>query len=313
MRIDYNSIKECSIKEILSTKYDIGIFPCGYERRSTFIASNIDEKNIVFPIVIGFKEFIASTNRKKNDTIFKKKGWDINISSSQDIHNLIEELEQIQKNIIEKEKINILIDYSSFSKIYYLNFLSMFENIFSCDIEITFIYSSSKFEKRDIHEVPAINYEMLYRNTFIDQSPIAIIGTSIDANRAIALIDQINANKIILLQSNPGFTEEYTKNALKQQSVLSSWADEIIEIDVQNFISTFSKISDITLANSRLGNVTIIPDGPKPLSLAMGMVGQRYKEIIGCMLVRWMDPKYLRNAIPTKNTYAFIIKIDKKK
>ena len=89
----------------------------------------------------------------------------------------------------------------------------------------------------------------------------------------------------------PGATDDHTREIKKRLSKLESISNNIIQVPLLDFPEMFSIICNVTLDQLRSGCVTLLPDGPKPLSLALAMTGHRYQNRgVSCVLAQKILP-----------------------
>jgi len=112
-----------NIKDIL---FDYFICSSGYEVRATFIAQNLAIKSDKRKVIC-FKNYENVGSRKANDDFYKENDFDFIIEDgdqSDNITDIFKELLTATKN-----EINIAIDYSSMTRVWYSAIVSFFNSL----------------------------------------------------------------------------------------------------------------------------------------------------------------------------------------
>jgi hypothetical protein len=124
---------------------DIFIAASGYEQRASFLAKkNINAK---IKAVLNFEYNKEHLNRQKNDIFFSDNGFfPLSVKGSDDTI-LLDFLKEKILDISSGKDINILIDYSSMTRVLYGGIVKLLANVdsFASDINVYFSYSVGKF------------------------------------------------------------------------------------------------------------------------------------------------------------------------
>lgn len=282
-----NRVVDLDFSCLNQEKYDMVFFSSGYEKRSTHIAKKIKKDNINRIAVIGFSD-IENEQRKINDRYYKDH-WDIEpiiVESSKDtrIYQILREnLSQIQNEI------NILVDYSSMSRLWYaaiLNWAQYGSNALKVNIDL--VYSYGKYEDnlppmviKDILAIPtcegrAINF----------QKSIALFGLGFYGYAALCVLDRIEADIVYASIAIPASRNAYPKRVKNNNKPLleDTRIRPLLELPLGNVEVSYRIIAEL-VSNYRENNeVTLVPMGPKPHVLASILVAMKFKEI-SCLRV----------------------------
>src|SRR6185295_8559511 len=124
---------------VIAGTYDLAFFASGYEKRCTYVARQLDKKNVVHPFVLAFDEIRSDDQRRENDKYFAAHWTDkqIPLSSHDDgpIYDLLRAFRSHRK------KLRILVDYSSMSRLWYagiLNWAKFAEEPSAIDIDLIY-------------------------------------------------------------------------------------------------------------------------------------------------------------------------------
>ena len=264
---------------------DIDVFLCsaGYEERATNIAEHLKEKlpAIPFKYCIGFQEKKV-LSRNKNDFYFKNAGFEIIIGEGDSTGPI----EAIFNNILnldkDKGEINVLVDYSCMTRIWYADILTFFNEIkIDKKICIFFSYSYSKFTaapldvSNNIHVGPIKGFNSLS----IPFKPTAlIIGLGYEKNRAFGLTEYLDAETYVFYSDN-GKGKEFAKEVEIVNSELLSRIEpkNLFRYPINDL--RFTEFLLTSLCNDLKDKFRIIlaPCGPKPFTLICLIVSLKFK------------------------------------
>lgn len=66
--------------------------------------------------------------------------------------------------------------------------------------------------------------------------------------------------------------KEHCDRVRKENPEILSASESVFEVNIDQFSSTLSTLIDISRKYSTYGDISLVPDGPKPLVLAMSLV-----------------------------------------
>lgn len=99
-----------------------------------------------------------------------------------------------------------------------------------------------------------------------------------DRIRASAIFRVLDPQNLVCFYGEPGVRHEYVERVRSDNRDLLAAARYEFSVPVNNFPVAFSRIADIARDFSRLGDVVLVPDGPKPLVLASSLVPQFFEK-----------------------------------
>lgn len=297
-----------------SIESGIYIFTVGYEERSYHILDKLKSKlNFSNSIIFIINDFSSDSRvQSKVDEIIKLK-LNIKFIDSDDFHSLSKHiLKFISDNLIKDDRLNVHLDYTSMPKNWFCRLPQVIGDIVSEDDRIFYWYSEGKYTD-SYEKYPSAGIESFIHfsgkpSLVIDKKRTHIIALGFDIKRSTAITTIIDPEDVINCYSfNPeriGF-EESLKGINKP---LLSQASLVIGFDISDFKFMFSKINETV--NELLPNeVIIIPDGPKPLIMAMSLVAS-YKEKKGvtCLHVS-NNPRLFKSNDVTATGNVFGVRI----
>lgn len=269
--------------ELSNRKIDLLITASGYEARSTFLSKKFDLKNVADKICFGFKNELSSLNRKTNDFFFQTHGFEIILADSDSDLEILDFLDAKFKTI--KRDVNVVVDYSSMSRVWYSAILRYFSTnkVVKFGVNIYCCYSIAKFTNspRDSSFNLHIGPIRGFSNLTIPQKPTAlIIGLGYEKNRATGLNEYFDGETFAFFTDNsrqPEFSEEVKKNnaqLLNQLKPENICTYSIIDLNGL-YHSLYSLCKDLE-SNYR---VIIAPCGPKSFALISLIVSLELKNI----------------------------------
>jgi hypothetical protein len=113
-----------------------------------------------------------------------------------------------------------------------------------------------------------------------------IIGIGYDSVRTQAIASIVDPSRIAACLAFPSFASSIRTNIEDVNSITLAKSALVLALHIDNFSLMLSEICDTTSMLMCNGDVILIPDGPKPLILAMSMVPSIInKEGVSCLFV----------------------------
>lgn len=275
--------------------FDLGVFASGYENRCTHIISKLDIDKISSKLILGFNEYNGGKQRALNDKFFKDIGLTINaISDEDDIYELFNEI-----NFNKAGVIKIFIDYSSMSRNWYNAVISWFkyqENIKN-DIEIYFGYSVGSYEShfepimiKDIVSIPGLEGSDIF-----NEKSVALFGIGYEGDAAFSVYDQLEPDILHLFSAD---ANEREKSLELNRELIKHTNGRVEKIPINSVETGFRAIGEMVSGYINNSHITIVPMGPKPLSLASLLICHRFSQIT-CLHVLGKRKVPFENVNPT--------------
>lgn len=275
---------QVSLNELHTERFDYIIAASGYQKRSTYLAENLDVRGSD-NLVIAFNEKSHSQSRIENERIFQKLGFDT-IIASPDEHSDIERMMQRICNGKVSRTLNILVDYSCMTKVWYATIIKyLLKNDFHAErINIYFSYTpkevnilAQKFRLK--------SYGPLIFNSekSLKKKPIALIaGLNNNLEIMKELIDKLKPSTTIALI--PYFMhdgEYYQKIIENNESILRNIpAEKVLKYPAERPDQISSMITSLCLDLRLESSVILVPQGPKPFGLASVLLSVRYPDVM---------------------------------
>lgn len=290
------NIKEvCNIPfdELKQLYFDVGIFASGYESRASQLAKELDFRKIGKPIVYGFAEHNNHKVRESNDSFYSKRGATPIVVSSQDEKEIYNSLIEIFSCLSDKSEINVLIDYTSMSRLWYSGILNFV-----------------RLQKKSIVNV-YINYSLgEYQNEFLDYSYTSINSLpshegSLSSNNKTLLvlaigfspylvksvIEEIEPNQIVGILPIPNIKEKYElKSEQIKNDILTKDIDDWIRCPINDLENIFRTYAELASTNLNRKDLLFLSLGPKIFTLASILVSQRFEQVT-CLYLKSANEK----------------------
>lgn len=278
-----DNIRTIDKAEICLEKYNLAIFSCGYEKRCTYVPSLVNLNCIDKAKVIGFKENANHKERTNNNIIYKDKlKLNVDICSSGD-DSLVFKI--IQDTLTSKHgnHIKLLIDYSSMSRIWYAGVIScLLLTPTGVTVDVDFVYSdgifTGKYSPMVIESIKCVpGYEGKKTSTF---DSLAVFGLGIDHYAPLCVYDQIEPDIVYTILPDP-INEVFLKNTLSANKELLGKEQKrrTMKMPVNNLEVIYRYLSELVVNYRETHNISFIPMGPKPHTLALMLLAARFKEI----------------------------------
>ena len=263
--------------------YDVLIVASGYETRARFLSENI-RINASKKYAISFNTHEDKYSKQDNDSYFKNSGFELVIGDSDNakcIHGLFE---TIFVELGQKKVVNLIVDYSSMSRVWYATLLDRIRNSSQfAELNIFFCYTKGKFteppkeDKFNLLVEPIIGYSSLS----IPNKPTAlVIGLGYERNRAFGLKEYFDA-ETFLFYTDSVKENSYSKDVEKKNEDLinKTKKENIFKFPIDDLNYTFSILMSLSQDLNDDYRVILAPCGPKIFTLLCLLVSLKNSEI----------------------------------
>lgn len=296
-------------------KNDIFICSFGYESRSMALYKNIksviSQNNTLVFVFDDYQKYDYIVNQidevinEKEIIIVKVK-----YESVIEVCNTIKRMIQVKTQ--EEEAVTVHIDYSSMPRKWYCRLPLLLRSNLREQDKVFFWYVAGTYP---------VNYEA-YPSAGIDSFAVLgkpslrigtkrmhVIGLSYDAVRTSAMISILDPDSYITCNAYDRNNREISDNVRLINEQIISRANMEISLQIDDFSFMISKLCEIANEFLSLGDVILVPDGPKPLIFAMSMVPLLLeKPGVTCLHVSRNKEYYSAvNVYSTENIYGFSV------
>lgn len=271
------------------------VFICafGYETRSIALYEKIknvvNSENILALIFSDYKRYAyisSGIDRLLHEDNIKYES--ASYEKAETVWNNI--IDFIQAKIVETQFcVDVHIDYSSMPRKWYYCLPFRLTEIFGKKIKIHFWYMSGIYPG-DYEAYPSAGIESFSvigkPSLRIGTKRTHIVGLSYDAVRTSAMISILDPESFVTCNAYNKKNEEINRNVRIVNEQIISMASMEISLQIDDFSFMISKLSELTNEFLPIGDVILVPDGPKPLIFAMSIIPQLFNKAgITCLHV----------------------------
>lgn len=257
---------------------DLYIFVMGYEHRSYFLYDELQKIHpSTKPAVFAFDDYM-----KYPDTAAKIReieGKDIPIyfesyDSCNDVHDKV--IAVVSQYIEEKDSITVHIDYSSMPRSWYCKLPSLLNRIMRDTDTVYFWYAEGEYPTSH-EEYPSAGIESFSffsgkPSLQIESSRIHVVALGYDVIRTQAILSITDPSYLVACYAYNPEREGFLENLKQVNDPILARAAMSLALHVEDFEFMVSKLCDTANELLPVGDVILIPDGPKPLIFALSLV-----------------------------------------
>ncbi len=274
---------QVSFDELLTEKFDFIIAASGYQKRSTFLAENIHTGKSENVVII-YDEPTDGRLRLENVRIFQRLGFNSIKAAPEDDSEIERIMNRIHTAGISRI-INVLVDYSCMTKIWYAAIIKyLLKNDFRAErINIYFSYTPKKVNTLT-HKSRLNSYSRLVFNNEknLNKKPLALIaGLNNNLDIIKELIDKLKPAATFAFIPYFMHEKEYYHKIVKNNAhVLKKIPSEkIFKYPAERPDQISTMITSLCLDLRLDSSVILIPHGPKPFGLASVLFSVRYPDV----------------------------------
>lgn len=291
---------------------DVLICTVGYEERSIYMLDKlkniIKKQNILvfcFQDLLNEERIASYINDILNSEIM------VSYVSYEDANKVFNEI----MSFLSKDDRNtktIFIDYSAMPRAWYSKLPI---NLLSISANIDYLYVLGKYQDdEDNYPCAGIDsFSMIGKPSLRNSNRLHVIGIGYDSTRTTGLISILDPDAFCICSAHHSKDDEMEKRVQKVNRSIVSQALFSISLYIDDFSYMVAKLCELAYEYSSLGDVIFVPDGPKPLIMAMSMVPQIVeKEGIMCMHIsRNLKGYKFVNVLPTDTVTCFSVENNK--
>ena len=275
---------QVSFNELLTESFHYIIAASGYQKRSTYLVENINTGKSE-NLVITFNEQANHELRLENQKIFQKLGF-VSINAAPDESSDIERMMQRICSGKISGTLNILVDYSCMTKVWFATIINyLLKNDFHAKrINIYFSYTPKKVNTV-LQKSRLKSYEPLIFGSEqnLKKKPLALIaGLNNNSDIMKELIDKLKPASTFAFVPYFIHEEEYYHKIMENNaSVLKNIPSEkIFKYPAEKPDQISSMITSLCLDLRLDSSVVLVPQGPKTFGLASVLLSVRYPDVM---------------------------------
>lgn len=255
----------------------------GYEARNIYWISKSIKQFPPSPLnrylVIGFKDYADALSRPKNDDFYKDCGLAMEAIDSRERDALVSLVTGQVVTLVDeagKDGIEVHIDYSCMPRLWYCQLPVLLDRLLRSQDMAYFWYTPGEYPEA---EYPTAGVEDFH--VFSGKSSLRtalrthVFGLGFDRIRSQAIWSVLDPQRLVCFYADPAAKPEYVNRVQSDNHEVLAVANHVFSVPIQDFIFTYSKIAATVSEFLTLGDVILVPDGPKPLILAASLVPLR--------------------------------------
>lgn len=273
---------QISLEELFNERIDYFITASGNQKRSTFLAENINLNNA--------KKLFLNTEKdsnhritKENEKVFEKLGF----SSFGTISDERKEVEQLLNSICREKpssNMNILIDYSCMTKPCYASIVDFLVRNEPNHERINMFFS---YTPKQINALPSkpkcksVDFLFNYNVKENDKQNALVVGLNSNAEPTKEIIKKFQSVKTIIFIPEINHDSAY-HNALydfNKEILRNTPQENFFKYPAECPDQIASMLTSICLDLRLKHNVILVPQGPKTFALASILLTTRYPDI----------------------------------
>lgn len=272
--------------DAMALNFDVFITASGFESRAVCQAQKY-AKNSRDKISLGFTGHPNDRIRRKNDSIFKKLGFEEIIIDEADDENT--HLDNIVKHILKysciQDNVTIYIDYSCMTRHWYSYLLYKLFNLpINHHIKLYFGYSHAEYIKHE-EKHQSLNRVVKPLPGYCgigvpSKSTALIIGMGNEPNRIYGLRDYFDASPY-LFYTDRSYNEKYSEEIwhLNKNIIDITKEENIYRFPVYDLMYTNYLLENLCRSLLKEHRVIIAPCGPKPFALLAMINSLKYDNL----------------------------------
>ena len=272
-----NQSKLISLREKEKKNSNIFIFAIGYEERSISIFDKYIKNTEIQKLCFLFDDYEQSDTAKNYKKQVEESSTNLIKVGYKDSNIVISIIiEKISELIAHSDQLNLHIDYSSMPRSWYCQIPAKINSLLRPNDKVYFWYSAGTYHKK-AENWPSAGIEDV--NVFSGKASLRpinnrshIIGLGFDSIRSQAIYSVLDPSFFVASFSYPSNNEVLRDVLLKTNKDLVNAAAFSLELPVEDFAFSISKLYETVKELYNDGDVILVPDGPKPQILATSLI-----------------------------------------
>ena len=257
-------------------KQRLFIATSGYEARNIYwiekiLAEPALKGNASF-LVVGFEDFPADLSRPQNDEFYRENGLDLFLVNSGNQEEFLQRVSRaIEKLLADStgKPVEVHVDYSCMPRLWYCRLPLLIEKALRRQDEAYFWYTLGIYPETEYPTAGVEDFHVFSGKPSLGASfRTHIFGLGFDRTRSQAIWSIIDPQNLICFYADPPAKPEYVDRVEDDNRNVLSAANYKFTVPINDFVLAYSKLAAVASEFRDLGDVIIVPDGPKPLILA---------------------------------------------
>lgn len=261
----------------------------GYESRSSFLVRQVLQQprraNDRF-LIVGFEDLSDKLSRPQNDEFYDSENLPItNCGTSRDamfINRVVEELAALLSAGDAPDSIQVHIDYSCMPRHWYCPLPEILESELRENDRAFFWYTPGLYNETIYPTAGTSDFHIFSgRASLSAKFRTHLFGLGFDRVRSQAIWSVLDPRNLVCFYGDPAVNPAYVERVRSDNREVLDAASFTFTVPVTDFSAAFSKIRSAVFQFRQLGDVVIVPDGPKPLVFASSLVPMTLDDLSG--------------------------------
>lgn len=282
--IDLRRLQSTSFDEWLSSmapeRQRLCVMTCGYEERGRYwterASAKLSQSAQTDWLVAGFKDYDDALSRPMNDAFYEKHGLPVQVCHYREKDEFLALVKNAVARSIKKADdapVEIHIDYSCMPRKWYCNLPKVLEQTLRPQDRAVFWYSHGDYSETDTLPTAGIGDFSVFagRASLSATYRTHFLGLGLDRVRSQSIFTVIDPQNLLCIYAEPLEKHDYRQRLQKIHADLLSQTRLECSLPLNDFSYAFSKICAMATEFRSLGDVVLVPDGPKPLIFACSL------------------------------------------
>jgi len=296
---------------------DLYIFAMGYEHRSFFLYDQLREKFPTSkPIVFVLDDYMKYPDTAEKVKELENKKISFFTENYNDSHKVQKRiLDLVNDYIAQRDSATIHIDYSSMPRSWYCRLPILLKRTIRKTDKVYFWYVEGEYpashEEYPSSGIDAFSFFSGKPSLQIENNRIHVVALGYDVIRTQAILSITDPSYLVACYAYNPEREGFLENLKQVNDPILSRAAISVSLHVDDFEFMVSKLCDTANELLPVGDVVLIPDGPKPLIFALSLVPDLIgKPGITCLHITRNNEHFeVVDVTPTGTVHGFLMQI----
>lgn len=226
-------------------------------------------------LVAGFTDFDGKLSRQENDRFYKSMGVGTVSCSSRQKESFLESVKEAVRLAIERagsSSIEVHVDYSCMPRLWYCRLPGLLEQALRIEDRVFFWYSRGDYLNVKYRTAGTSDFEVFAgKPSLSPRFRTHLLGLGFDRIRSLSIWSVLDPQQLVCFYPDAMGDEDYAAKMASEYADIFARASFTCRLPMQFFDSAYSQLRDLIRDFGTLGDVVLVPDGPKPLVLASSL------------------------------------------
>lgn len=255
----------------------------GYEARNRYwlqqTVKTLQAGDRLQHLVIGFREFADALSRPANDQFYRGMGLTIepaDASEGKRFRELVVQRIVQLLDVAKDDPIEVHVDYSCMPRLWYCDLPCLLLNALRPHDKAFLWYTPGEYPDVDYPTAGVEDFRVFSgRPSLNPRVRTHIFGLGFDRVRSQAIWSVLDPQNLVCFYADPAVKASYVERVRSDNRDVLSAANHAFSVPLDNFIYAYGLIASVVTEFRSIGDVVIVPDGPKPLILASSLIPMR--------------------------------------